>query len=163
MRAVVSLFALALLCGCYSPVGMPIGPGADPDAIPTSTTLPADVAAAEARVQHVLNDLGFARSDRTWRRRLSADANWAFCPPLRFEDDDTYKTAFVESERVTVAPDITPVDGGARVTIAPRFTGVYRLPRGTVERGCRSFGVFETRFFDALGDAGAAQPARTRT
>jgi len=154
--AVVATLTANLLAGCYSPVGVPVGAGADPDEIPRSVQVAAGVAQARERAHATLAELGFRRSDEAadrWTRRFPEDEDWAFCPPLRVEDDDTYDTVHADGGEVTIEVDVTPADDGARVTITPRFLGRYREPTvfaGTRRRPCHSFGVVESRFVEAM-------------
>ncbi|NBB69029.1 MAG: hypothetical protein GVY33_01700 [Alphaproteobacteria bacterium] len=158
--AVVATLTAVLLAGCYAPVGVPIGAGADPDEIPRRVAIGADVAEARERAHATLAELGFSRSDAAadrWTRRFPEDEVWAFCPPLRVEDDDTYDTVHADGGEVRLALEVVPADDGARVTIRPRFLGRYRDPvafAGTRRRPCNSFGVVETRFVEAMRAAG---------
>ena len=154
--AVVATLTAGLLAGCYAPVGVPVGAGADPDEIPQSVRVAADVTAARERAHATLAELGFRRGDAAaerWTRRFPDDEVWAFCPPLRVEDHDTYDTVRADGGEVRLALEVNPADDGARVTIRPRFVGRYRDPvafAGTRRRPCNSFGVVETRFVDAM-------------
>jgi hypothetical protein len=158
--AVLATLTTALLAGCYAPVGVPVGAGADPDEIPRSVQVAADVAEARERAHATLAELGFRRGDagaERWTRRFPDDEVWAFCPPLRVEDHDTYDTVRADGGEVRLALEVVPADDGARVTITPRFVGRYRDPvafAGTRWRPCNSFGVVETRFVEAMRAAG---------
>ncbi len=159
-RRAAALALVTMLAGCYGPVGVPVGAGADPAAVPRDVRLAADAETATRRAHDVLRELGFepvadAEGDR-WRRRTSGDPRWAFCPPLRIEDDDRYRTVFADGGIVEVALAVEPSDeAGTRVAIDPTFRGVYRDATafvGTRTRPCRSFGIVETRFVDALAE-----------
>jgi len=158
--AVVATLTAVLLAGCYAPVGVPIGAGADPDEIPRRVAIGADVATARERAHATLAELGFRRRDpaaERWTRRFPDDEVWAFCPPLRIEDDDTYDTVHADGGEVTLKLAVASAEDGARVTITPRFVGHYRDPAvfaGTRRRPCDSFGVIETRFVEAMRAAG---------
>ncbi len=157
-RAVIATVAAGLLAGCHSPVGVPIGAGADPDAIPRSVTVTTGADAARDRAHGVLAELGFSRregagTDR-WTRRFPDDERWAFCPPLRVErHDDGEAGVGADGGVVEVVVATTPTSDGTRVTIDPRFVGLYRDPSlftGARERVCNSFGIVETRFVEAM-------------
>ena len=154
--AVIATLTAALVAGCHAPVGVPIGAGADPDEIPRSVRVAAGVAPARERAHATLAELGFRRSDAAaerWTRRFPEDEIWAFCPPLRVEEDDTYDTVHADGGEVTIAVEVASAEDGARVTITPRYVGRYRDPTaftGTRRRPCDSFGVIETRFVEAM-------------
>lgn len=161
-RAVVATVAASLMAGCYAPVGAPFGAGADPDAIPKSVDVAGGVDAARAHAHAVLAELGFSRdqgleTDR-WTRRFPEDERWAFCPPLRVDRHDDGKVGVGADDGVVeVVVATAPTVDGTRVTIDPRFVGLYRDPSlftGTRERSCNSFGVVETRFVDAMRHGG---------
>lgn len=154
--ATVVVVALGL-AGCYSPVGVPIGAGADPDEIPRRVVLATDGAGAETRAHERLRELGFTRDGEVWRRREPADREWAFCPPLRVEiHDDSYDAVRADAVVAEVVLEVNEAEEGAAVVIDPRFIGRYRDTwlTGTRERRCNSFGVFETRFLASLEGAG---------
>ncbi len=145
------------LAGCYGPVGVPIGAGADPDEIPRRVVLATDVATAERRAHAVLREFGFTPDGELWRRREPVDRDWAFCRPLRVEiHDDAYRAVRADAVVAEVTLTVSAVDEGAAVVVDPRFIGRYRDTwlTGTRERRCNSFGVFETRFVERLDAAG---------
>jgi len=161
-RAVVATVAASLLAGCYAPVGVPIGAGADPDEIPKSVEVAGGPDAARERAHRVLAEFGFRRDDADdgdrWRRRFPADERWAFCPPLRVDRrDDGEVGVGADDGVVEMVVTTAPATDGTRVTIDPRFVGLYRDPglfTGTRERACNSFGVVETRFVEAMRRGG---------
>ena len=153
--------AAGLLAGCHSPVGVPVGAGADPTEIPRRVEVAGDVEAARARAHATLVELGFRRradaGEDRWRRRLSDDANWAFCPPLRVDEGDRDLAVYPDGRVVDVEVTVTPTEGGATVAIDPRFVAAYRDASafaGTRRGVCNSFGVFETRFVEAMRAGG---------
>lgn len=159
----LALGALAALTACNSPVGVPIGTGANPGEIQYTALVQEPPEAALVRADAILSDLGFERSTEDPSRYettfLERGRNWAFCEVFTYREGrnegNRYRSLRVRSGDAAVGVFATAVPEGTRVQIWPDFIGTYRRPdgTGTFDRPCSSFGIVEQAFFERFGGA----------
>ena len=155
MRRLLISLPFLVATGCTSPPGVPIGAGADPDAVETTTVVAGETATARERVAQAFDGLGLTASTPDATRftgRFDATSDWAFCRPIVVEIGDHDRLVDMASGRVRVEVRYSEVAAGTRVTIEPGFTATY-TPRGlgrSFERRCNTYGVLEQEALAAI-------------